>query len=95
MTDFLEVLNPVATSQGELKQFNLAPRAATLDGKKIGLLWNGKRGGDTALARVAELLENRFKNIQLVNIQGAVGCTPETLEFAKKESQVAIGATSD
>ncbi len=95
MTEVLEVLNPVATSQGEVTQFSLAPRPKSLDGKKIGLLWNGKRGGETALARVGELLEGRFKNIQLVNIKGSVECTPETLEFAKKECQVAIGSTSD
>ncbi len=95
MTEVLEVLNPVAISQGQVTEFSLAPRPESLDGKKIGLLWNSKRGGETALARVGELLQSRFKNIQLVNITGSVRCWPEVLEFAKKECQVAIGSTSD
>ncbi len=91
----LEVLNPAAITQGEVDQFNLAARPRSLDGKRIGLLWNGKRGGDTALAKAGELLQARFKNIKLVTIVGSIGLKAEVIERAKKECDIAIGSTGD
>ena len=37
----LEVLNPVAQQRGDLQQLAVSPRPATLEGKTVGLMWNG------------------------------------------------------
>ncbi|MFC1963040.1 hypothetical protein ACFLVL_00230 [Chloroflexota bacterium] len=95
MPEVIEVLNPVAVAEGELNKFSLASRTKSLSGKKIGLLWNAKRGGDVALAKVGELIESQFGNVQLIRIDGSIGCKPEVLDFAKKECEVAIGSTGD
>lgn len=60
----LEVLNPTGkvVSAPFLKP---APRIADLNGKRIGLLWNGKKHGDLVLERIAEASEERFKNLHV------------------------------
>jgi len=50
----LDVLAPEAVMQGELEGFGAAPRSPSLAGKRVGLVWNAKRGGDIALDRVGE-----------------------------------------
>ena len=44
----------------------LAQRLDTLEGKTIGLFWNTKPNGDIFFDRVAELLEEQFKNIKVI-----------------------------
>ncbi len=44
---------------------NFAPRPSSLEGKRIGLHWNGKPNGDFFLNRVAELLSQKYKNIRI------------------------------
>jgi hypothetical protein len=39
-----------------------AHRVDTLDGKRIGLVWNNKDYGDKLLEKVQELLEDRYPN---------------------------------
>ena len=97
MKKMLEVLNPVAIRQGEVGQCSLAPRPKSLNGKKVGLLWNGKRNGDIALARAGELLKSRFRDVQLIRIDSTTTdhFPPEVMEYAKKECEVAIGSTGD
>ena len=59
----LEVMNPVAA----VDERNVLPaaRLKDLDGKKIGLWWNSKPGGNFAVERLAELLENRYPGLDL------------------------------
>jgi hypothetical protein len=54
----LEVLNP----EGKIKKKGktLAPRLETLEGKKIGLVWNGKPVGDKLLYEIGKLLKERY-----------------------------------
>lgn len=61
----LVVLNPVAApgSGGT----GLAPRLETLEGKRVAFIWNGKPGGDIALARIQEKLVERYPNLQPTN----------------------------
>ena len=91
----LEVLNPVALIKGELEAAPMAPRPATLEGKTVGLVWNGKANGDIALKRVAELLEKRISNVTFKFYSGALPCTKPLIEKAKAEVDVAIGCTAD
>ena len=42
----LEVSNPVAQQRGVVTAKSINPRPATLDNKRVGLLWSGTHGGD-------------------------------------------------
>ena len=91
----LEVLAPEATMQGELESFGAAVRSPTLAGKKIGLVWNAKRGGDVALDRVGEQLSHRFPDVQFKRYDGNFPCAPELLEKALEECDVFVGSSGD
>jgi len=91
----LEVLAPEAVMKGELESFGSAPRAPSLAGKKVGLVWNAKRGGDTALDRVGEQLIRRFPDVQVTRYDGNFPCSPELLQRALEESDVFVGSSGD
>jgi hypothetical protein len=44
----------------------LSPRPTSLDGKRIGLLWNSKVNADIYLHRLEELLSERHQNVEFV-----------------------------
>jgi hypothetical protein len=92
----LEVLNPVA--QQVKKEGANAPRLARLEGKVIGLYWNHKAGGDSALKRVGELLKARFPGLETRSYVGSIGGSNRfvTENDVKKISQecAAVIATS-
>jgi hypothetical protein len=61
----LEVMNP----RGEIPPpptRGISPRAASLDGKKIVLVDNGKFGADNFLYVVAQLLKQKYPNATVV-----------------------------
>lgn len=91
----LEVLNPVAASEADDKLTNPGPRPNSLDGLTVGLLWNGKRGGQEALARAGELIQNRYSGVTLRSYQGSRPCSKELLEQALRECDVFVGSTGD
>lgn len=91
----LEVLNPVAVSQGQLEQHALAPRPHTIEGKTVGLLWNSKRGGDTALAKAGQLVQSLFPGARVIRYDGSIACEQELLERVKNDCDVVIGSTAD
>lgn len=65
----LEVMNP----RGEIPAppFNApSKRVSDLTGKKIGLYWIGKAGGDNFWDGVEELLNERYPNVQTVRYMG-------------------------
>jgi hypothetical protein len=59
-----ELVNP----EGAARPVSLAPaaRPATLEGKTIGLAWNGKPGGDEALDEIATLLTQQVAGIRCI-----------------------------
>ena len=91
----LEVLAPEAVMQGELEGFGAAPRSPSLAGKKVGLLWNAKRGGDVALDRVGEQLSNRFPDVEVARYDGNFPCPPAVLDKALEECDVFVGSSGD
>ena len=91
----LEVLNPVAVIKGELEAQPLAPRPRTLEGKVVGLVWNGKANGDVALKRLAELIQKRVPDVSFRFYSGALPCPRPLMERAVAEVDVAIGCTAD
>ena len=90
----LEVLNPVAATR-DPEPGKTAPRPRSLEGKKIGLVWNGSPGGDVALKRVGELIAERVKNVRIEFYSGTKPVRKPLLEQALRECDVFVGATAD
>jgi hypothetical protein len=60
----LEVINPVAQQRGMITTKSINPRPSSLDDKTVGLLWSGTHGGDVALKRAGEMLQESFRNVK-------------------------------
>ena len=92
----LEVLNPVAQQRGLMNSAKINERPETLDDSTVGLIWSGTHGGDVALKRAGEMLQERFKNVQ-VNFYtgGNYPAPPPIVKQAGEECDVVIGATAD
>ena len=95
----LQVLNPVAQKVVK-KGVRAAPRLPTLEGKRIGLYWNLKPGGDAALRRTGELLAARYAGVETKIYMGSVGssnrfATREDVQRISREVSAVIGATAD
>ena len=91
----LRILDPEAVRQGDLHVSPSAPRPASLDGKTVGLLWNDKRGGDVALRRAGQLLQERYQNVNVIPYQGPRRYPKALLEKAFEECDVFVGSTGD
>jgi hypothetical protein len=61
-----EVVNPAGARAIEIME--LVPRLTTLEGKTVILRWNNKPNGDLFLDRVAELLEEQVKDINIIKL---------------------------
>ena len=94
----LQVLNPVSRRVEEA--LANAPRLKNLDGKRIGLYWNHKPGGDLALQRTRDLLESRFPGLQATTYVGSIGgayhqVTKDDVKRMAKECVAVVGTTAD
>ena len=94
----LKVFNPVARPLE--KHVTPAPRPADLDGKRIGLYWNMKGGGNIALHHTERVLKTRYPNAQFVYCQGSVGAnmrhvTPAETDRFSTQVDVMVGTTAD
>ena len=92
----LEVLNPVAQQRGLMNSLKINERPETLDDSTVGLIWSGTHGGDVALKRAGEMIQQRFKNVK-VNFYtgGNYPAPPPIVRQAGEECDVVIGATAD
>ena len=91
----LDVLNPVAPVLGEVSATPMAPRPASLEGKTIGLVWNGKANGDVALRRAGELILQQAPGAKIKFYSGALPTPKFIMDQAKAEIDVAVGCTAD
>ncbi|HVN96355.1 MAG TPA: hypothetical protein VMT62_08000 [Syntrophorhabdaceae bacterium] len=66
-----EVVSPLGKSM--VKVIAPAPRLSTLEGKKIGLIWNAFTNGDVLAEAFANLLKKRFGQIETVNLPSGKG----------------------
>jgi hypothetical protein len=94
----LEVANPVA--EAAIKSIEPAARPTDLDGKRIGLYWNFKPGGNVALDRVQSRLADLLPNASFQRYQGTVGgtvkhLTPTAADQIAANSDVLVGTTGD
>ena len=92
----LEVLNPIGQQRGLLDAMTISDRPESLDDKTVGLLWSGTHGGDLALRRTGQMLQERFDNVT-VNFYtgGNYPAPPPIVQQAARECDVVIGATAD
>jgi hypothetical protein len=93
MLDKLEVLNPVADLPSEPLKPALRPQS--LDGKRVGLYWNYKPGGNYALERVGEQIKARFKAASVKMYSSPRPVLKSVLDAVKSECDVVVGATGD
>lgn len=92
----LEIKNPVAQQRGVLNSLKASPRPKTLDNKTVGLLWSGTHGGDIALNRAGEMIQERYKNVKVNFYNGNnYPAPPPLVKQAGEECDVVIGATAD
>jgi hypothetical protein len=97
-----QVYNPTGAVMAE-RISKFAPRIDSLDGKRIGLLWNSKPNGDFYLNRVAELLSQRFpssKIIKFYKTHAAETANPDkksdaALDLIVQNADVVISAQGD
>lgn len=94
----LKVRNPVADSIEQ--KIDPAHRPSDLNGKRVGLYWNMKAGGDIALGRAQELLQKRYPTARFTEYIGSVGhvmrhCTSADADRIAKEADVVVGTSSD
>ncbi len=90
----LEVLNP----RGEIKALpSLAPsaRVADLAGKKIGIYWIGKQGGNNFWDEVEVLLKAKFPRTQVVRYNGAFDLGADMAGKIAKECDAFIYGVGD
>jgi hypothetical protein len=93
--EILEVLDPVAQQRGVLDAKAVNKRPATLEGKKVGLLWSGTAMGDVALRSVEGMLKQHTPGVETKFYLGGLPAPVTVLEKAADESDIVIGATAD
>lgn len=61
-----ELVNPEGVIA--IKPIEIASRITSLEGKTVGLKWNGKPNGNLFLDRIAELLTKQVSGVKIVKI---------------------------
>lgn len=94
----IKVRNPVAETV--VQKVEPAPRLGDLSGKRIGLYWNMKGGGDVALSHIKDVLRERYPGASFADYEGSVGfimrhCTAADSDRIAKEVDAVIGTSSD
>ena len=96
MNDFIqmEVLNP----RGEVPPVNFQspkPRVDTLEGKRIGLFWNGKAGADLFMDVVSEMLHNKYPGAEIKRFEGPLNPPDDLVETVAEQSDAVIYGIGD
>lgn len=90
----LKVFKPVAAKATIHVQ--PANRPPSLNNKTVGLVWNGKPGGDVALGQVAELLKKYFNGVNIKEFfYGQFPFAKNQIGQITAGCDVVVGATGD
>jgi hypothetical protein len=89
----MKVLNPVASQ--DTREFPLAARASSLDGVTLGLAWNGKPGGEIALERIAQKIQERHSDVKVLKLYDDIPFGRETIDKCIAKADVVVGSTGD
>jgi hypothetical protein len=90
----LEVLNPT----GEIKPIpalSPAPRIPDLAGKRIGIYWNRKAGGDNFWGSVEEQLKEKFPTAKIIRFDGGFEPGEKTAAAISKETDTVLYGVGD
>lgn len=90
----LTVINPTVEQYGA-ERVEIAQRLSSLNGKTVGLLWNGKSNGDVALRAASEKIQVAISDVQFRFYSGSGPCPPALLEKAGTECDAFIAAAGD
>ena len=92
----LIVLNPVAQLASELGELPSAPqRPRALEECRVGLYWNRKPGGNYALERVRERLQQRYPGMETFFYHARRPVPEDLIQEIKASCDVVVGATAD
>lgn len=94
----LKVMNPVAPAVEQRSE--PASRVQDLAGKRIGLYWNMKGGGDVALQHIADVLGAKYPTASFSFHQGDVGAMTRRVTKGAADKIAAsvdalVGTTAD
>jgi hypothetical protein len=90
----LEVLNP----RGEIKPpptLAPSPRVTDLAGKRVGIYWNGKSGGNNFWDVAEELLKEKFPTATILRYRGPFDLGDKVAESLAKEVDIFIYGVGD
>jgi len=90
----LEVMNPRAKIPPP-PFFPPSPRVKELSGKKIGIYWLGKAGGDNFWDGVDELLKERYPTATIVRYRGPFDLGDEMAAKISKEVDTVLYGVGD
>ena len=88
-----QVLNP--TAEYDTVRYTSASRVTAIDDQKIGLLWNGKTGGEMLLGALGELLQEKYQDIKLINYDLRINIGAENIKKIAAECDAVIGSVGD
>lgn len=94
----LVIANPVAET--DVVRIQPATRPTDLSGRRVGLYWNLKPGGNIGLDQVEKLLSARYPSATFVRVEGSVGAsvrhlTPADADRVTAACDVVVGTTGD
>lgn len=94
----LDIVNPVAACVEQ--SVKPAARQRDLSNVTVGLYWNMKAGGDAALDRTEQRLNERYPGIRFRRYTGSVGfimrhATADDADRMASEVQAVVGTTAD
>jgi hypothetical protein len=74
--------------EGTSKPMMMAPRLDTLNGKAVGMVWNGTFRGDITFPMIAEMLRERYPEIRVVPFSEFPVPTSVSMEATRKEKML-------
>ncbi len=95
----LKVLSPRGIVK-ESEKITMPTGLQDLTGKRVGLFWNGKPGGDILMTRIAGRLQERFKNVKVIKYLPAKpdtskGADPAVIKKTAAEVDVILNSNLD
>ena len=92
----LMVMDPVAQLAAELGQFEpAADRPRSIEGRRVGLYWNRKPGGNWALERVGKMISDRFSGAEAEFFDARRPIPEDVVADIRARCDVVVGATAD
>jgi len=90
----LEVLNPRGERESTTVR-GIAPRLAGLEGKKVGIYWNGKPDGDYFWDTIEELIRKKFPTTVVLRYNGPGDLGEEAAARIAKEVDTFLYGVGD